>query len=194
MVAALVLGLIAALVAALTPAWSAARMSVLMALSGRRPPASSPRRSLGIGVVLIATGIIATAIGAGLRIATTQGELNVWLLLAGAVLGTLGFGACSGWFLSRLEGPAARLPLASRIALRDTARARNRNGPIVTALLAATAATIALAAYQTSLDPGTRRGAGGSGSCSCPGSNRRCDHPGRRQRHALRLGLVRQPE
>jgi putative ABC transport system permease protein len=152
MVAALVLGLLAALVAAFAPAWSAARMSVLMALSGRRPPASSPRRSLGIGVALIATGVVATAIGAGLRIATTQGELNVWLLLAGAVLGTLGFGACSGWFLSRLEGPAARLPLASRIALRDTARARNRNGPIVTALLAATAATIALAAYQTSFE------------------------------------------
>lgn len=152
MVAALALGLLAALVAALAPAWSAARMSVLTALSGRRPPASSPRRSLGIGVVLITTGIIATAIGAGLRIAAIEAGLNVWLLLAGAVLGTLGFGACSGWFLGRLEGPAARLPLASRIALRDTARARNRNGPIVTALLAATAATIALAAYQASVE------------------------------------------
>lgn len=152
MVAALVLGILAALVAALAPAWSAARISVLTALSGRRPPASSPRRSLGIGVVLIATGIVATAIGAGLRIAAVQAGLNVWLLLAGAVLGTLGFGASSGWFLGRLEGPAARLPLASRIALRDTARARTRNGPIVTALLAATAATIALAAYQASVE------------------------------------------
>lgn len=152
MIAALALGLLAALVAALAPAWSAARTSVLTALSGRRPPASSSRRTLGVGIVLIATGIVATAVGAGLRLAANQASLNVWLLLAGAVLGTLGFGACSGWLLGRLEGPAARLPLASRIALRDTARARSRNGPIVTALLAATAATIALAAYQASVE------------------------------------------
>ena len=44
------------------------------------------------------------------------------------------------------------LPLASRIALRDTARARSRNGPIVTALLASFAATVALAAYMASVD------------------------------------------
>jgi putative ABC transport system permease protein len=151
MVAALLLGLLAALIAALAPAWSAARISVLTALSGRRPPASSPRRSLRIGIVLIAAAIVATALGAGLR-PGEQDRVNVWLLLAGAVLGTLGFGASSGWFLGKLEGPAARLPLASRIALRDTARARTRNGPIVTALLAAAAATIALAAYQASVE------------------------------------------
>jgi len=90
------------------------------------------------------------------RIAAIQAGLNVWLLLAGAVLGTLGFGACSPWLLGQLERPAARLPLASRIALRDTARARARNGPIVTALLAATAATIAIAAIQASIDASNR--------------------------------------
>jgi len=109
---------------------------------------SSPRRSLGVGIVLVVLGVVATAIGAAGRLS----GVAVWLLLVGAVLGTLGFGACSPWLLGQLERPAGRLPLASRIALRDTARARTRNGPIVTALLAATAATIALAAYQVSLE------------------------------------------
>ena len=74
------------------------------------------------------------------------------MLLLGAVGGTLGFGACSPWLVERLERPARLLPLASRIALRDTARARSRNGPIITAILASFAATVALAAYSTSLE------------------------------------------
>lgn len=154
-IVALILGVGAALLAALAPAWSAARTPVIAALSGRRPPMASGGRSLGVGVVLILSGIAATGIGAATRLSDGAG-FGVWLLLAGAVLGTLGFGACSPWLLGRLERLAARLPLASRIALRDTARARTRNGPIVTALLAATAATIALAAYQSSVDASNR--------------------------------------
>ena len=72
------------------------------------------------------------------------------LLVVGAVTGVLGFGACSPWLLERLEAPARRLSLAPRIALRDTARARTRNGPIVTAVLASIAATVALAAVLSS--------------------------------------------
>jgi len=151
MLIAAVLGLLAALSAALAPARAAARLPVLAALSGRRPPTASPRRSFGIGVGLVGLGIALTAIGAAVRLGGDSG-LSVWLLLGGAVLGTLGFGSSSSWFLGQLERTAARLPLASRIALRDTARARSRNGPLVTAMLAATAATIALAAYQSSVE------------------------------------------
>ena len=72
--------------------------------------------------------------------------------MVGAVLGTLGFGACAPWFLERLERLAKRLPLASRIAFRDTARARSRNSPIVTAVLASVAATITLGTFFVSRD------------------------------------------
>jgi putative ABC transport system permease protein len=78
--------------------------------------------------------------------------ITIGLLLAGAVLGVLGFGACSPWLLERLESVAARLPLSPRLALRDTARFRSRNGPIVTAVLAGFAATVALAAILSSQD------------------------------------------
>ena len=148
------IGLFAALVTAFVPAWTAARLPVLTALSGRRPGPAPARRTLSLGIVMIGIAIALTSSGAAMRL-RDPGSMSIVLLLAGAVLGTLGFGACSPWLLERLEKPAARLPLASRIALRDTARARSRNGPIVTALLASFAVTVALAAYSASQDATT---------------------------------------
>jgi putative ABC transport system permease protein len=145
------MGTLTAVIAAVAPAWAAARLPVLAALSGSRPNARSARRTLLIGLGLVGIAIAATGAGAAMRLAGETGSLSLALLLGGAVLGTLGFGGCSPWLLERLEKRASRLPLPARIALRDTARARSRNGPIATALLAAFAATVALAAYQASL-------------------------------------------
>ena len=152
MAGALTLGMIATLIAALGPARSAARLPVLDALSGRRPPTTSARRAFGLGIAVFVGGIGLTAVGAALRLADPIGGLSLGLLFGGAVLGTLGLGACSPWLLGQLERPAARLPIASRIALRDTARARTRNSALVTALLAATGGVVALAAYQASVE------------------------------------------
>ncbi|MEX0625591.1 MAG: FtsX-like permease family protein [Chloroflexota bacterium] len=145
------IGLIANLLAALAPAWTAARVPVTTALSGRRPPSTPARRTLAFGVALIGIAIGLTLGGSALRLRDGGNPLSIPMLLLGAVGGTLGFGACSPWLVERLERPARFLPLASRIALRDTARARSRNGPIITAILASFAATVALAAYATSL-------------------------------------------
>jgi putative ABC transport system permease protein len=147
---AVCIGMGASLLAALVPAWTAARVSVMTALSGRRPPSAPAHRTLALGLVLIGFALGLTLGGAGLRLQDTTSALSIPMLLLGAVLGTLGFGACSPWLVERLEGPARLLPLASRIALRDTARARARNGPIITAILASFAATVALAAYTAS--------------------------------------------
>lgn len=152
MVGALGLGLVATLVAALGPARGAAHLPVLDALSGRRPPTTSSRRAFGLGIAVLVGGIALTAAGAALRLADPLGSMSLVMLLGGAVLGTLGLGSCSPWLLGQLERPAARLPLASRIALRDTARARTRNAAIVTALLAATGGVVALGAYQASVE------------------------------------------
>ena len=148
------IGLVAALLAAAVPGWTASRLPVLAALSGRRPAEAPARRTLSLGIVLIGVAIALTSTGATLRLRDdgSNATLSLLLLLGGAVLGTLGFGACSPWLLERLGGPAARLPISGRIALRDTARARSRNGPIVTAVLASIAATVALAAYAASND------------------------------------------
>lgn len=156
LIAAAALGIVASVVAAVAPAWNARQMPVLQALSGRRPPERSARRSLGLGGVIVGFALAMTIAGSAVRFAGSVGgtwtTISTFLLLGGAVLGTLGFGACAPWLLEQLERPSRRLPIAPRIALRDTARARARSGPIVTALLAAFAATVALSAYQTSVE------------------------------------------
>ncbi len=141
------IGLAAALIAAVAPAAAVQRLPVLVALSGRRPPEAPARRALGLGLAMVAISLAMTLVGAG----THTGEvLPYFLMVGGAILGTLGFGACGPWILERLEGVAARLPLAGRIAFRDTARARSRSSPIVTAVLASFAATVALGTITVS--------------------------------------------
>lgn len=144
-----VIGLVAALIAALTPARTAARVPVLTALSGRRPAVAPARRSLQIGLGAVALSIAMTLIGANQQ---SQDTASILLLVGGAVLGTLGFGACGPWLLERLEAVAVRLPVAGRIAFRDAARARSRSSPIVTAVLASFAATVALGTWTASRD------------------------------------------
>ncbi|HUQ43725.1 MAG TPA: FtsX-like permease family protein, partial [Candidatus Limnocylindria bacterium] len=117
----------------------------------RRPSQSPARRTLWLGLGMIAVSIGLTIAGANLR--NQSGDnLNVYLLIGGAVLGTLGFGACSPWLLERLEGIASRLPVAGRIAFRDTARARSRSSPIATAILSSLAAVIAIGAFSATRD------------------------------------------
>ncbi|MBX3031366.1 MAG: FtsX-like permease family protein [Chloroflexi bacterium] len=145
---AAVVGLVASIIAAGVPAWGAARLPTLVALSGRRPPSTPARRLLLLGLGLVALAFACTAVAP--LLGRNNDVVPLALLVVGAVTGVLGFGACSPWLLERLEGIARRLPLSPRVALRDTARARTRNGPIVTAVLASVAATIALAAVLAS--------------------------------------------
>ena len=146
------IGLLACFLAAVLPARAAARLPVLLALSGRRPPLSPARRLVVVGLVMVAIGAVLTSSGAAMRLSDPRGSLSMVLLLVGAFCGVVGFGACSPWLVERLERLGLGLPVAARIALRDTARARSRNGPIVTAILAAFAATVAVSAYFASSD------------------------------------------
>ena len=148
LVGPVVVGFVAAMIAAIAPARTVARLPVLRALSGRRPAEASARRTLFIGIVFIALAVGMTIAGATMESDFSGGR--IFLMMGGAVLGTLGFGASAPWFLERLEVLAARLPLAGRIAFRDTARARSRSSPIVTAILAGLAASVAIGAWNAS--------------------------------------------
>lgn len=151
LVGPMAIGFLAAMIAAVVPARTVARVPVLLALSGRRPSPAPARRTLWFGLAAVALAAGMTVVGATMRGAGNS-SVSVLLLVGGAVLSTLGFGACAPWLLERLERLAARLPLAGRIAFRDTARARSRSSPIVTAILAGCAAAVALGAWQTSRD------------------------------------------
>ncbi len=63
LLAALV-GLAAAIIAAAVPAWGAARLPTLVALSGRRPPVTPARRLLALGIALILVALACTLGGA----------------------------------------------------------------------------------------------------------------------------------
>jgi putative ABC transport system permease protein len=146
------LGSLACLLAAAVPAWSAARLPVLLALSGRRPALSPARRMLVVGLALVISGAVLTSTGAAMRLSDPGGMMSVIFMVVGAIIGVLGFGACSPWLIERLERLGLVLPPTVRMALRDTARARSRNSPIVTAILATFAATVALSTYFASND------------------------------------------
>jgi putative ABC transport system permease protein len=145
------LGFLACLLAATLPARSAARLPVLAALAGRRPPLAAARRLALAGGALIIAATLMTMTGAAALIAG-EATIGAVVLLGGSMLGVVGFGAWSPWLIEHLERLGLHLPVAARIAVRDTARARSRNSPIVTAVLAAFALTVAFSAFIASSD------------------------------------------
>ncbi|MGQ0554180.1 MAG: FtsX-like permease family protein [Planctomycetota bacterium] len=147
LVGALLLGLLATLAATGWPAWSASRLTVRVALSGRRPVTSGGGRWLVAGLTLLITGTILVLWSTGLS-APSAGPS----LLAGSVLSVLGLGACSPWLLGVFARLAAPLPLPWRLAVRDAGRFRARNAPVVTAVLAGLSVSILLAALLSSIE------------------------------------------
>lgn len=152
------IGLLAGVAAAAVPAWTAARVPVVMSLSGRRPPTSSARRALLVGMSLIGISLALSAAGSAMLLADRTDGGAPFLLFGGAILGVLGFGAGSPWLVGRLERIGSRLPLAGRIALRDAARARSRTSPVLIAVLAGLAAAIAISAMAASSAESFSRG------------------------------------
>lgn len=146
----MVMGYAACLLAALAPARQVARQAVLGALKSGRTPAPAGRASTVVGAVLL--GVAATALAAGTWLAVTSEDPDVfisrtpviaWFLLGGAVLGVTSLVLLTGKVVALLAKRAGRLPLAARMAARDSSRNRSRTVPAVAAVLAA--ATLASA-------------------------------------------------
>jgi putative ABC transport system permease protein len=140
------IGVVASVAGAWWPARSVAKLPVLTALSGRRPTPARASASLVRGVVLALAGVALCVVG------STLGESASYVFLAGAVAVVLGAGLTSPWLLEQLGRLARFLPAGPRLAVRDAARFRTRNGPIVTAAMAGLAATVTIGAVVGSLD------------------------------------------
>lgn len=147
------IGVMAATLGALWPARSVSRLPTTVALSGRRPVPDPPRRLLLLGLALVTVGVL-TCLVAVLPADRTGLPQHVapWLFLPGCVLLVLGTGLTSPWLLEQAGRLAPRLPLGLRLAVRDAARYRTRNGPLVTAAMAALAASISMTAAVASTD------------------------------------------
>ncbi|MCO4274806.1 hypothetical protein NG701_10260 [Pseudarthrobacter sp. HLT3-5] len=146
----MIMGFVACLLAALAPARQVARQAVLGALKSGRAPASAGKASTVVGAVLL--GVAAVSLAGGTWFAVSSEDPDVfssrtpviaWFLLGGAVLGVTALVLLTGKMVALLAKRAGRLPLAARMAARDSSRNRSRTVPAVAAVLAA--ATLASA-------------------------------------------------
>lgn len=146
----MIMGFVACLLAALAPARQVARQAVLGALKSGRAPASAGKASTVVGAVLL--GVAAVSLAGGTWFAVSSEDPDVfssrtpviaWFLLGGAVLGVTSLVLLTGKMVALLAKRAGQLPLAARMAARDSSRNRSRTVPAVAAVLAA--ATLASA-------------------------------------------------
>ena len=149
-VAAMAMGFAACLLAALAPARHVARQAVLGALKSGRAPVTAGRKPAVLGTVLLGTAAAALAAGSWLAFSSEDPDVFIsrtpviaWFLLGGAVLGVVSLVLLTGSVVAFLARRSGRLPLAARMAARDSSRNRSRTVPAVAAVLAA--ATLASA-------------------------------------------------
>lgn len=138
----LILAVVTGLLAALVPAITAARQDVVTALAGRRGITRSRKRWVLVGVVMMAAGAALAAAG------TFFSDSN--LLLGGLVLAQLGFVVVTPALVGLLGRLGRALPLAPRIALRDSARNRAAAAPAISAVMAVVTGSVMVGMYMNS--------------------------------------------
>lgn len=135
----IVLAVVTAIAASWWPARAAARVSIVSALSGRPTPPRPAHRFAAAGLVLAA---------AGYALLVEAEQRRSVLIVSGILATSFGMLLLAPLGLSLLAAPAARAPVAVRLALRDLSRYRARAGAAVAAIALAVgiAATIAVSA------------------------------------------------
>jgi putative ABC transport system permease protein len=130
------LAVVTGVLAALVPAWIAARQDVVAALAGRRGVTRSRRRWVIVGASMMAVGAGVTGFGAQ--------RVNSELILFGLVVVELGLVLSTSAIVGLVTRLARWLPLAPRIALRDTSRNRTAAAPAISAVMAAVIGSLAV--------------------------------------------------
>ncbi|MFS8478815.1 MAG: FtsX-like permease family protein [Micromonosporaceae bacterium] len=133
------LAVVTGLLGALVPAFTAARQDVVAALAGRRGVTRSRKRWVLVGLSMCGLGAALAGFGAW--------TVNTTAVLAGLVVGELGVVLCTPALVGLIARFGRLLPLAPRIALRDTARNRAAAAPAISAVLAAVAGAVAIGVY-----------------------------------------------
>jgi putative ABC transport system permease protein len=144
--------------AALVPAWISSRQDVVAALAGRRGITRSRRRWVVLGLGLTAAGAAVLAAGAWRSSST--------IILAGLAVGELGLVLCTPAVVGLVASAGRWLPLAPRIALRDTSRNRTAAAPAISAVMAAVVGSLAVGVMLTA---DTQRNLNGYRSLTRPG-------------------------
>jgi putative ABC transport system permease protein len=138
----LVIGSLGAAAASAIPARSAAHVSTLQALAGRRPLPVVPRRLPSFGVVSLLAGAAFFAMAVS---GSRSGGSSLWALVAitGALATLAGVCMLAPWFVARLERWGGRWSQSWRLAGRSLARNRVRSSAVVGAICAIAATVVA---------------------------------------------------
>ena len=144
------LGMVAATLAAAWPARIAARISTLDALATRMPVPRAPGR-------LARTGVLVAGLGALLTGVVFKPGDNEVIFTLGLVLMIAGFMVSIPWLLTAIARAAKLVPVASRLAIRDTARHGRRTGSAIAAAAIALTTPVAVAALSLSEEANSRR-------------------------------------
>jgi len=142
------LAVVTGVLAALVPAWISSRQEVVAALAGRRGITRSRRRWVVLGTGLDAAGAATAAVGAW--------RVDALLVLAGLVTAELGLVLCTPAIVGLVTRFGRFLPLAPRIALRDTSRNRTAAAPAISAVMAAVIPSLAVGMVLTASDARAR--------------------------------------
>jgi putative ABC transport system permease protein len=144
---ALILTFLTAVAAAWWPARTAARISIVGALSGRPPRPQAPHRFTALGGILLATGLISLAFADGNR---------AGFIIAGTVTTAVGLLFLAPIAIRLLASAAGRSTVAVRLALRDLSRYQARSGAALGAITLGigVAATIAISASAAETNTG----------------------------------------
>ena len=147
----MVLAVVTAVVAAWWPARSAARSSIVAALSGRPAPPKPAHRFAGAGAPPAGGRVRLPRVRASRR----QRDPNPVLIIAGTVATTFGMLFVGPLFIRGLAAVGRRAPIALRLALRDLARYQARSAAALGAisLALAIAATVAVSAAAAAVPP-----------------------------------------
>ncbi|GIH06006.1 hypothetical protein Rhe02_40730 [Rhizocola hellebori] len=132
------------LLAATVPAFIAARQDVVQVLNGRRGVLRSRRRWIITGLTMVGCGAAVAVLGA-----TGTSES---LMLLGIVLAELGLVVLTPGLLGLIARVGRWLPLAPRLALRDTARNRTAAAPAISAIMGAVAGAVAVGVFSIGLE------------------------------------------
>jgi putative ABC transport system permease protein len=143
-----VLAVLTGVLAALVPAWIASRQDVVGALAGRRGVTRSRRRWVLLGALLAAAGAGVAATGAA--------RVDTKIIFAGLVAGELGLVLCTPAIVGLVARAGAWLPLAPRIAVRDSSRNRTAAAPAISAVMAAVVGSLAVGVLLTASHQRTR--------------------------------------
>jgi putative ABC transport system permease protein len=138
------LAVVTGLLAALVPAWISSRQDVVTALAGRRGITRTRRRWPVLGLVLILAG-------GGIVIAGAFND-ELTIVLAGMIVLELGLVLCTSTLVGLVARLGRMLPVAFRIALRDTSRNRTAAASAISAVMAAVVGSIAISVIFVSVN------------------------------------------